>query len=121
MDVSKMSREEFTDWWWTQEQKRYKYCKFCEVNGKFMIVKTDPKSDMKLNYVGMEGDIPVYERIPWQYHLWNKARFSHIYRTDVDTNAREDQNWLKKIYLEYPNSFYNIDKILHYYYYIEYI
>lgn len=34
MDVSKMSREEFTDWWWTQEQKRYKYCEYCEVNGK---------------------------------------------------------------------------------------
>jgi len=93
------------------------YNQFCEVNGKFMIVKTNTKSDMKLNYIGMNGGIPVYERLPWQYHLWNKARFSHIYRTDVDTNAREDQNWLKKIYLEYPNSFYNIDKVLHYYYF----
>lgn len=93
------------------------YNQFCEVNGKFMIVKTNPKTDMKLNYVGMEGDIPVYERIPWQFHLWLRARFQHIYRTDVDTNAREDQNWLKKIYLEYPNSFVNIDKILHYYYF----
>jgi len=93
------------------------YNQFCEVNGKFMIVKTNPKKDMSLNFLGMEGDIPVYERTPWQWHLWNKARFGHIYRTDVDTNAREDQNWLKKAYLEYPNSFYNIDKILHYYYF----
>ena len=93
------------------------YNQFCEVNGKFMIVKTNPHSNMKLNFLGMEGDIPVYERIPWQYHLWLRAKFSHIYRTDSDTNAREDQNWLKKIYLEYPNSFYNIDKILHYYYF----
>lgn len=93
------------------------YNQFCEVNGKFMIVKTNPKTDMRLNYIGMEGDIPVYERIPWQYHLWLRAKFQHIYRTDSDTNAREDQNWLKKIYLEYPNSFYNIDKILHYYYF----
>jgi len=93
------------------------YNQFCEVNGKFMIVKTNPKKDMSLNFLGMEGDIPVYERSPWQWHLWNKARFGHIYRTDVDTNAREDQNWLKKAYLEYPNSFYNIDKILHYYYF----
>jgi len=93
------------------------YNQFCEVNGKFMIVKTNPKTNMTLNYIGMEGDIPVYERTFWQFMLFNRARFGHIYRTDVDTNSHEDRNWLKKIYLEYPNSFYNIDKILHYYYF----
>ena len=98
------------------------YNQMCEVNGKFFIVRTNPRSNMSLNKCGNiyqmnDGNIPVYERIPWQYHLWNKAKFSHIYRTDVDTNAREDQNWLKKIYLEYPQTFHNIDKILHYYYF----
>ena len=93
------------------------YNQMCEVNGKFFIVKTNPRSNMSLNKCGVDDNIPVYERIPWQYHLWNKAKFSHIYRTDVDTNAREDQNWLKRIYLEYPQSFHNIDKILHYYYF----
>jgi len=98
------------------------YNQMCEVNGKFFIVRTNPRSNMALNKCGNvyqmnDGNIPVYERIPWQYHLWNKAKFSHIYRTDVDTNAREDQNWLKKIYLEYPQTFHQIDKILHYYYF----
>jgi glycosyltransferase involved in cell wall biosynthesis len=94
------------------------YNQFCEVNNKFFIVKTNPRSDMNLNYLETAHDnIPIYERVPWQYHLWNRKRFSHIYRTDADTNAREDQNWLKKVYLEYPKTFHNIDKVLHYYYF----
>jgi len=98
------------------------YNQMCEVNGKFFIVRTNPRSNMRLNKCGNiyqmnDGNIPIYERIPWQYHLWLGSRFRHIYRTDVDTNAREDQNWLKKVYLEYPHRFHNIDKILHYYYY----
>ena len=93
------------------------YGQMAEVDDKFMIIKCNPKMNMGLTPVSSEGGIPVYERIPWQWCLWLRCRFSHIYRTDVDTNAREDQNWLKKVYLEYPQTFHNIDKILHYYYF----
>ena len=92
------------------------YNQMAEVNGQFFIVRSNPMSNMGLNKCGNiyqmnDGNIPVYERIPWQYHLWNKAKFSHIYRTDVDTNAREDQNWLKKVILEYDLT--NVDLDLH--------
>lgn len=94
------------------------YNQMAEVDDKFFIVRTNPMSTPDLNKCGKnDGNIPVYERLPWQYHLWNRAKFGHIYRTDVDTNAREDQNWLRKVSLEYPKTFYNIDKILHYYYF----
>ena len=49
-------------------------------------------------------DVPVYYRFPWQWMLWNRERFQHVWRTDSDTNAREDQNWLKRVNLEYPDS-----------------
>ncbi len=93
------------------------YNQMCEVNGEFFIVKCKPNRDMGLTLVDLNDGLKVFERIPWQFCLWNKARFSHIHRTDVDTNAREDQNWLKKVYLEYPKTFCNIDKVLHYYYF----
>tara|TARA_R100001460_G_scaffold25005_4_gene50289 strand:- start:388 stop:1041 length:654 start_codon:yes stop_codon:yes gene_type:complete len=93
------------------------YNQMCEVNKEFFIVKCNPYRDMGLTLVDMNDGLKIFERVPWQFCLWNKARFSHIYRTDVDTNAREDQNWLKKVYLEYPKTFYNIDKVLHYYYF----
>ena len=47
---------------------------------------------------------PEYLRYPWQFNLWNTQRFGGVLRTDSDTNAREDQNWLKKVLLEYPVS-----------------
>ncbi len=49
-------------------------------------------------------DCPVYFRTPWQWCLWNTERFQHVWRTDSDTNAREDQNWLKRVNLDYPRS-----------------
>lgn len=49
-------------------------------------------------------DFPVYYRTPWQWCLWNRERFQHVWRTDSDTNAREDQNWLKRVHLDYPKS-----------------
>jgi hypothetical protein len=49
-------------------------------------------------------DVPVYYRTPWQWCLWNRERFQHVWRTDSDTNAREDQNWLKRVHLDYPKS-----------------
>jgi hypothetical protein len=49
-------------------------------------------------------DCPVYFRFPWQFHLFNRERFQHVWRSDSDTNAREDQNFLKRILLEYPKS-----------------
>jgi len=42
-------------------------------------------------------------------------KYKTIYRTDVDTNAREDQNWLKKLKLEYPKHMSYIDRVLHVY------
>lgn len=48
--------------------------------------------------------VPVYYRTPWQWCLWNRERFQHVWRSDADTNAREDQNWLKRVQLDYPKS-----------------
>jgi len=67
-----------------------------------------PKS--KSNHTGYQE----YERYPWQYNLWHE-KYKKIYRTDVDTNAREDRNWLKKITLEYPKHMSYIDRVLHVY------
>tara|TARA_R110001599_G_scaffold335275_1_gene551948 strand:+ start:3462 stop:4097 length:636 start_codon:yes stop_codon:yes gene_type:complete len=94
------------------------YDQMCEVDDRFFIVKCSGQSGMGLTHTGMFAEnIPIYTRIPWQYCLWKREKFSSIYRTDVDTNAREDMNWLKKVFLEYPQGFHNIDKILHYYYF----
>tara|TARA_R110000744_G_scaffold40244_3_gene91269 strand:+ start:179 stop:877 length:699 start_codon:yes stop_codon:yes gene_type:complete len=101
------------------------YDQQCLVDGCTFIVKTNPNSNMSLNPTGNQFDnnmkcnglMPIYERTFWQWHLFQRNKYSHIYRTDSDTNQREDQNWLKKIWLEYPKNFYNIDKILHYYYF----
>jgi len=69
-----------------------------------------PKS--KSNHTGYQE----FERYPWQYNLWHE-KYKKIYRTDVDTNSREDQNWLKKITLEYPKHMSYIDRVLHIYNY----
>jgi len=49
----------------------------------------------------IQNTIPEFERHPWQFHLFHN-RFKKVYRSDSDTNAREDVNWLQKIRLEYP-------------------
>ena len=78
-------------------------------------VKCDLNQDLNLKYIGIKPSDSkrIYLRYPWQYCLWSSKRFKHIYRTDADTNAREDHNWLKRIKLEYPKTQYNIPKVLH--------
>ncbi len=61
--------------------------------------------------------LPTFLRYPWQWCLWRTERFRKVYRTDVDKNAREDQNWLKKCSLEYPKNMGYINEILHHYHY----
>jgi hypothetical protein len=60
----------------------------------------------------------IYKRYSWQWSLWNRKRFQHVMRSDIDTNAREDQNWLKRVSLEYPKTQAHIEgKILHEYHF----
>ena len=95
------------------------YDQFCKVNGEEFIVsanlncKTSGLSPTKID----KNKIKNFTRLPWQYHLWRTEKYAKIWRTDSDTNAREDQNWLKKVYLEYPKTEYHINKILHYYFF----
>lgn len=89
-----------------------------KVNGNRFIVKPNirnglflsPVPQSKTNNTGYQE----FERFPWQYNLWHE-KYKKIYRTESDTNAREDQNWLKKIMLEYPKQMSYINKILHIY------
>jgi len=94
------------------------YNQFCNVNGKEFIVQADLNCN-KLTLTGAGDDkeykLPTFQRLPWQYHLWRTDKYAKIWRTDSDTNAREDQNWLKKVYMEYPQTQHHIKKVLHYY------
>lgn len=102
------------------------YNQSCEVNKKFFIVKTNTSTSQNLQLVGHEGDvnkIPIYSRCAWQYHLFHK-KYKFIYRTESDSpdpvnkpHLNDDRNWIKKVFLENPKYYYNIDKILHYYYF----
>tara|TARA_Y100000592_G_C5410088_1_gene287639 strand:- start:51 stop:680 length:630 start_codon:yes stop_codon:yes gene_type:complete len=89
-----------------------------KVNGDRFIVRPNINRDFNLTPVERSNSNQTgykeYERYPWQWSLWNE-KYKRIYRTDVDTNAREDQNWLKKILLEYPKSMSYIDRVLHVY------
>jgi len=95
------------------------YDQYCKVNGNEFIVS----ASLGCGCMGLvptkidKNKIKNFTRLPWQYHLWRTKKYAKIWRTDSDTNAREDQNWLKKVYLEYPKTEYHIDKILHYYYF----
>lgn len=87
------------------------YDQKCFVKDDIFIVKPSLNHGMKLEYVPWnvpkgEGceNIKTFYRTPWQWALWNRKRFGFVYRSDSDTNAREDQNWLKKVHLEYPKS-----------------
>lgn len=93
------------------------YDQFCKVNGDEFIVSADLNCKT-FGLVPISNDkVSKFTRLPWQYHLWRTKKYAKIWRTDSDTNAREDQNWLKKVYLEYPKTEHHIDKILHYYYF----
>ena len=90
------------------------------VRGGRFIVRPNIKSGFNLTPIkrgeSNQTGYQEFERFPWQWCLWHE-KYKKIYRTDVDTNAREDQNWLKKILLEYPKSMSYIDRVLHYYNY----
>ena len=85
-----------------------------KVQGKRFIVKPNIKSELHLTATNGTSNYPEFYRYPWQWCLWNE-KYKRVYRTDSDTNAREDQNWLKKIQLEYPKNMTYIDKCLHIY------
>ncbi len=102
------------------------YWQLAKVKGKRFVVMCDINKHFATEYVGLydnyKGDnnidfkepINTYVRFPWQWCAWHK-RFKNVYRSDIDTNAREDQNWLSRVKLEYPKSMSNIPKILHIY------
>lgn len=84
------------------------YDQKCFVEDKIFILKPSLNCGMKMEdaprNVPNPYHLPMYFRTPWQWSLWNRKRFGFVYRSDADTNAREDQNWLKKVHLEYPKS-----------------
>ena len=91
------------------------YDQLAKVQGKRFIVKPHIKYGLNLNYIKTNTDgLPEFYRYPWQYCLWHE-KYKKIYRTDSDTNSKEDQNWLKKIQLEYPKNMSYIEMTLHIY------
>lgn len=84
------------------------YDQKCFVGDKVFVVKPSMNHGFRLEEcpanVRHPYDVPVYYRYPWQWQLWRTERFQHVWRTDSDTNAREDVNWLKRVHLEYPHS-----------------
>jgi hypothetical protein len=90
------------------------YDQLAKVQGKRFIVKPNIKCGLNLSPINGTTNYPEFYRYPWQFNLWHE-KYKTIYRTDSDTNAREDQNWLKKIQLEYPKNMSYIEKILHIY------
>ena len=96
------------------------YDQKCFVGDQVFIVKPSLNHTFRLELspanVKHPYDVPVYYRLPWQFLLWRTERFQHVWRTDADTNAREDQNWLKRVYLEYPKSMSVIENYIGHYY-----
>jgi len=91
------------------------YNQLARVSGKRFIVIPHIQHDFNLNPAPNKNGYPAYYRYPWQFCLWNE-KYKKIYRTESDGgNAREDQNWLKKVLLEYPKNMSYIDRVLHYY------
>ena len=99
------------------------YNQLAKVGGDRFIVKPHLDADLSLHPCGNQfnadmsiksGVIPEFYRYPWQYCLWHE-RFKTVYRTDSDTNAREDVNWLKKVQLEHPKKISYVDFIGHTY------
>ena len=53
-------------------------------------------------------------RFPWQFHAWRTSLVKDIDRNDADNGPKcEDVNWLKRVMLSYPETQYDIDKVLH--------
>jgi len=89
-----------------------------KVQGKRFVVRPNIRNGFNLTPVerikSNRTAYPEFERFPWQYNLWHE-KYKKVYRTESDTNAREDQNWLRKIKLEYPKQMSYINKVLHIY------
>jgi len=102
----------------TNEPDVIGFKQLAKVRGGRFIVKPNINRDFRLTPVerskSNQTGYQEFERYPWQYNLWHE-KYKTIYRTDVDTNAREDQNWLKKLKLEYPKHMSYIDRVLHVY------
>ena len=96
------------------------YDQKCFVGDQVFVVKPSMNHGFRLEEapagVKHPYDCPVYFRFPWQFHLFNRERFQHVWRSDSDTNAREDQNFLKRILLEYPKSMSVIEDYIGHYY-----
>ena len=90
------------------------YDQLAKVQGNRFIVKPNIKCGLHLTPTNGNTNYPEFYRYPWQFNLWHE-KYKTVYRTDSDTNAREDQNWLKKVQLEYPKNMSYIEKILHIY------
>jgi glycosyltransferase involved in cell wall biosynthesis len=99
------------------------YNQLAKVSGNRFIVKPNMSAGLNLQPIGNQFNpdmsirpdvLPEYYRYPWQWNLWNE-RFKKVYRTDSDTNAREDVNWLRKVQLENPKSMSYIDFVGHIY------
>ena len=92
------------------------YDQKCLVGKDVFYMKCDLNHDFRQRYIGINpnDNNKIFVRFPWQWCCWNK-KFKYVYRSDVDTNAREDQNWLKRVILEYPKTQHNIPKVLHQY------
>jgi glycosyltransferase involved in cell wall biosynthesis len=98
------------------------YDQICYVKEDIFVVKPSMNCDFRLQpapaHMPSEKKYPEYMRYPWQWQLWNTERFSKVYRSEADTRAREDVNWLKRVTLEYPQSMgYVRDYIAHEYHF----
>tara|TARA_R110002012_G_scaffold64958_2_gene170532 strand:+ start:4142 stop:4759 length:618 start_codon:yes stop_codon:yes gene_type:complete len=89
------------------------------VKDQTWIIKPNINIGLELKFISEENGIPTFERFPWQWELWNRERFQHVMRSDADTNAREDVNWLKRVLLEYPKSMSVIENFIGHEYHYE--
>ena len=94
-----------------------------KVSGSRFIVKPHMEAGLSLQPCGNQYNpdmsirkdvLPEFYRYPWCWCLWHE-RFKKVYRTDSDTNAKEDTNWLKIVQLEHPKTMSYIDFIGHIY------
>ena len=94
-----------------------------KVSGSRFIVKPHMEASLSLLPCGNQFNpdmtvrkdvLPEFYRYPWQFNLWHE-KFKKVYRTDSDTNAKEDTNWLKKVQLEHPKTMSYLDFIGHIY------
>ena len=83
------------------------------------IIKPNINAGLQMKFIEEKNGFPVFERFPWQWQLFNRERFQHVMRSDADTNAREDQNWLKRVLLDYPKSMSIIEDFIGHEYHYE--